>query len=60
MLEVEAAAAKVHEPGSRAQLEEVWAEVDGLDKEDFNAKLLFHLVRTGVDSGLRQKLDAII
>lgn len=32
---------KVHHPGSKAQLEEVWEKKDHMDKEDFNPVTFF-------------------
>lgn len=32
---------KVHAPGHKAQLEEVWEQQDHMDKSDFNPKLFF-------------------
>ncbi|KAK3700597.1 hypothetical protein QZH41_010512 [Actinostola sp. cb2023] len=34
---------KLHHPGSKAQLEQVWEESDGLDKNDFEPKTFFKL-----------------
>ncbi|CAI9722585.1 nucleobindin-2 isoform X3 [Octopus vulgaris] len=34
---------KIHHPGSKAQLEEVWEEVDRLNGENFNPKTFFKL-----------------
>ncbi|XP_065070363.1 nucleobindin-2-like isoform X2 [Rhopilema esculentum] len=34
---------KMHEPGSKAELEEVWKEEDGLDPESFDPKTFFNL-----------------
>lgn len=34
---------RVHHPGSKQQLEEVWAEQDHMPKEEFNPKTFFKL-----------------
>lgn len=34
---------KIHHPGNKAQLEEVWEKQDHLDKDDFNPKTFFML-----------------
>jgi len=34
---------KMHQPGSKAELEEVWKEEDGLDPESFDPKTFFNL-----------------
>ena len=33
----------MHEPGHKAELEEVWEKNDGLDKEDFDMRTFFNL-----------------
>jgi len=43
---------KIHHPGSKDQLEEVWEEADGLDKEDFDPKTFFNLHDTNADGYL--------
>lgn len=43
---------KVHHPGSKDQLEEVWEESDHLDKEDFNPKTFFNLHDSNQDGFL--------
>lgn len=35
--------AKLHEPGHKAQLEEVWEEQDGFDAGSFDPKTFFHM-----------------
>ncbi|XP_064634210.1 nucleobindin-2-like isoform X4 [Lineus longissimus] len=43
---------KLHEPGSKAQLEEVWEKEDHLDKGDFNPRSFFALHDTNNDGFL--------
>merc|ERR1719309_164555 len=43
---------KIHHPGSKDQLEEVWEEADGLDKDDFDPKTFFNLHDTNMDGFL--------
>lgn len=43
---------KVHHPGSKDQLEEVWEETDHLDKQDFDPKTFFNLHDTNADGYL--------
>jgi len=40
---------KLHHPGSKDQLEEVWEEADGLSKDDFDPKTFFMLHDTNSD-----------
>merc|ERR1712142_1253422 len=44
---------KVHEPGHKAQLEEVWEDVDGIDA-DFDPKTFFNLHDKNSDGYLDQ------
>ncbi|GAU97844.1 hypothetical protein RvY_09073 [Ramazzottius varieornatus] len=51
---------KLHEPGSKAQLEEVWEETDGLAKEEFDPKTFFKLHDLNHDGFLDQgELEAL-
>ncbi|OQV22469.1 Nucleobindin-2 [Hypsibius exemplaris] len=51
---------KLHHPGSKAQLEEVWEETDGLPKEEFNPKTFFKLHDLNEDGMLDQgELEAL-
>lgn len=34
---------KLNHPGGKQQMEEVWEEEDGLDKEQFEPRTFFHL-----------------
>ena len=34
---------KLNHPGSKQQMEEVWEEEDGLEKEQFEPRTFFHL-----------------
>ena len=34
---------KLHHPGSKQQMEEVWEEDDGLEKDQFDPRTFFHL-----------------
>merc|ERR1712168_1132904 len=43
---------KVHHPGSKDQLEEVWEETDHMDKDDFNPKTFFNLHDSNSDGYL--------
>jgi len=43
---------KIHHPGSKDQLEEVWEETDHLDKEDFNPRTFFTMHDTNSDGYL--------
>merc|ERR1711942_619647 len=43
---------KIHHPGSKDQLEEVWEETDHLDKDDFDPKTFFNLHDTNSDGYL--------
>ncbi|XP_074661011.1 nucleobindin-2-like isoform X5 [Tubulanus polymorphus] len=43
---------KVHEPGSRAQLEETWEKEDHMDKDTFNPKTFFKYHDTNEDGVL--------
>jgi len=43
---------KIHHPGSKDQLEEVWEETDHMDKEDFNPKTFFNLHDSNSDGYL--------
>lgn len=43
---------KVHEPGHKAQIEEVWEKQDGMDKESFDFKTFFHLHDKNGDGNL--------
>lgn len=43
---------KVHHPGSKDQLEEVWEETDHMDKEDFNPKTFFKMHDSNSDGYL--------
>jgi len=45
---------KLHEPGHKAQLEEVWEKEDGLDPESFDAKTFFNLHDKNADGFLDQ------
>lgn len=45
---------KVHEPGHKAQLEEVWEKEDGLDPDSFDAKTFFNLHDKNSDGFLDQ------
>lgn len=50
----------LHHPGSKAQLEEVWEETDGLPKEEFNPKTFFKLHDLNQDNFLDQgELEAL-
>ncbi|XP_055335346.1 nucleobindin-2-like [Paramacrobiotus metropolitanus] len=50
----------VHHPGSKAQLEEVWEESDGLPKEEFEPKTFFKLHDLNEDHILDQgELEAL-
>ncbi|XP_038608148.1 nucleobindin-1 [Tachyglossus aculeatus] len=51
---------RVNVPGSRAQLQEVWEETDGLDPAEFNPKTFFRLHDTNSDGVLdEQELEAL-
>uniref|UniRef100_A0A6I8NEH6 Nucleobindin-1 n=1 Tax=Ornithorhynchus anatinus TaxID=9258 RepID=A0A6I8NEH6_ORNAN len=51
---------RVNVPGSRAQLQEVWEETDGLDPAEFNPKTFFRLHDTNGDGVLdEQELEAL-
>ncbi|XP_007885701.1 nucleobindin-2 [Callorhinchus milii] len=51
---------KVHHPGSKDQLKEVWEETDGLDPEDFDPKTFFKLHDSNGDKFLdEQELEAL-
>ena len=43
---------KIHHPGSKDQLEEVWEETDHLDKDDFDPKTFFKLHDSNSDGYL--------
>jgi len=43
---------KIHHPGSKDQLEEVWEKTDNLDKDDFDPKTFFNLHDTNMDGFL--------
>ena len=43
---------KIHHPGSKDQLEEVWEETDHLDKDDFDPKTFFKMHDTNSDGYL--------
>jgi len=45
---------KLHEPGHKAQLEEVWEKDDGLDPDSFDAKTFFNLHDKNQDGQLDQ------
>lgn len=45
---------KLHEPGHKAQLEEVWEKEDGLDPDSFDPKTFFHLHDKNGDGYLDQ------
>lgn len=45
---------KVHHPGNEAQLQEVWEESDGLNKDDFDPRTFFHLHDSNGDGELDQ------
>ncbi len=47
---------KMHEPGHKANLEEVWEEQDHLDKDQFNPKTFFYLHDTNTDGQLGEFL----
>ncbi|XP_020492125.1 nucleobindin-2 [Labrus bergylta] len=51
---------KVHHPGSRDQLKEVWQEADGLDPEDFDPKTFFKMHDSNGDGFLDEsELEAL-
>ena len=43
---------KIHEPGHKAQLEEVWDKSDGYDPENFNLRTFFHIHDKNADGYL--------
>ncbi|KAK2569203.1 Nucleobindin-2 [Acropora cervicornis] len=46
------ASKNIHHPGSKAQLEQVWEETDGLDAKDFDPRTFFKLHDTNGDDYL--------
>jgi len=46
---------KLHHPGSKDQLEEVWEESDGLNKDDFDPRTFFFLHDTNSDGYLDEE-----
>ncbi|KAJ7360073.1 Nucleobindin-2, partial [Desmophyllum pertusum] len=46
------ASKNLHHPGSKAQLEQVWEETDGLDAKDFDPRTFFKLHDTNGDDYL--------
>lgn len=51
---------KLHHPGSKDQLEEVWEKEDGLDKTDFDPKVFFNLHDTNSDGFLdEEEIEAL-
>ncbi|XP_078271076.1 nucleobindin-2a isoform X3 [Rhinoraja longicauda] len=51
---------KIHHPGSKDQLKEVWEETDGLDPEDFDPRTFFKLHDTNGDGFLdEQEMEAL-
>ncbi|KAK2171087.1 hypothetical protein NP493_1104g03003 [Ridgeia piscesae] len=46
---------KVHHPGSKDQLEDVWEEQDGMDRKDFDPKTFFYLHDVNGDGVLDEK-----
>jgi len=51
---------KINHPGSKDQLEEVWEEEDGMDKEDFNPKTFFKMHDLDGDNFLSEdELEAL-
>merc|ERR1711942_79619 len=52
---------KIHHPGSKDQLEEVWEETDHLDKDDFDPKTFFTLHDTNSDGYLDElEVEALV
>jgi len=46
---------KLHHPGSKDQLEEVWEETDGLDPSDFNPEVFFNMHDIDSDGNLDER-----
>ncbi|XP_068760901.1 nucleobindin-2-like [Montipora capricornis] len=54
------ASKNIHHPGSKAQLEQVWEETDGLDAKDFDPRTFFKLHDTNGDDYLdTSELEAL-